>query len=89
MRPSVRKYYRQLAAQASEQGWKSVGVDPTDLMALLRGLPSPPTESDLYREVLRLKDRLADAEVRLRQGARQVSDAYARGYGQAMKDQEC
>ena len=85
LHPLVRRELQQRAAQAVGQGWKRVGIDPTQLIELLRTYRVPdPDAKDL--EIARLQGALQDAQALHAQAQREVQQAGDAGYARAMRD---
>lgn len=62
----TRKHLKQRAAQAVEQGWRSISVDPSHLMELALEYTPPPPPTELERQVSAAHDIVRSRDLRIR-----------------------
>lgn len=83
---ATRKGLKQRAAQAIEQGWRSISVEPAHLLELALEYTPPPPPTELERRVKAALDLVTSRDLRIRELEKAGRTAAERGRAEGARE---
>lgn len=83
---ATRKQYKQRAAQAAEQGWKAISVEPAHLLELVLEYAPPPPPTEMDRLLRVEKDIVRSRDLRIRELEKAARTAQERGRAEGARE---